>query len=40
MNNSGQQFITSDKLVSTMTPNMEPNYNKVKGEENMENTNS
>ena len=38
--NAGHQFLASDKLVSTTTPNLKPNYNKVKREENKQNTNS
>ena len=34
MNNEGHQFIASDKLGATTTTNLEPNYNKVKREEN------
>ena len=37
--NAGHQFLASDKLVSTTTPNLKPNYNKVKREENKKNTN-
>ena len=32
--NAGHPFLTSDRLVSTTTPNLEPNYKKVKREEN------
>ena len=32
MKNAGHQFLTSDKLVSTMTTNLKPNQKKVERE--------